>query len=117
MRTREQVLAELAPLQDELGEIEDLERRRQSEAELGKCYRYRNNYGSDCPGWWLYKKVIGVDEYSRPVTFQFEQTSREIIEIKYKEHGWHNSSWEEITPTEFEAAWRGLKRKVAELTP
>lgn len=29
---------------------------------IGRCFKYRNSYGSGDKGWWLYGKVVGVSQ-------------------------------------------------------
>lgn len=116
MKTKDQLEAEISPLQAALQRLRNAEQSAEAKALVGKCFKYRNNYGSDCPGWWLYSKVTKAGEYW-PICFSFEETSRQMIEVKYEDHYHGTGNWKEITPKEFNAAWKALQRKLAGMKP
>mgnify|MGYP001611764821 CR=1 FL=1 len=51
---------------------------------VGRCFKYRNSYGSNSKSWWLYLKILSVDEKIMSFkTIEFQQTSMDFIEIKF----------------------------------
>lgn len=118
MRTEEEIRREMAPLQRELQRVEDARKRAEYKKLLGKCFKYRNSYGSGSPDWWLYVRVIGGDGYW-PKCFQFQLTSHGEIIIAEKEHsvsvGRDDRGYTEITRKEFDRAWAQMKRRIGKL--
>lgn len=50
---------------------------------VGKCFKYHNSYGGDLPRWFLYSKVISIDEKTLTFTcISFQRTSLERVEIE-----------------------------------
>lgn len=116
---KQRLQEQLAPLQAELHRIEDAEKKAESVAFLGKCFKYRNNYS--CPKgpqdyWWLYAKVIGMGEYW-PVAFEFQTDKDGQITIREKECFSRLKGHNEITQKEFDAAWRKVQQAVAKRKP
>lgn len=49
---------------------------------VGRCFKYRNSFGHDCPGWWLYVKVIGYKPRDRSLLLcRYERTSHRGINV------------------------------------
>jgi hypothetical protein len=120
-KTKEQLEAEIAPLQAALHRLKDAETLKESRALVGKCFKYRNCYS--CPQkpsdyWWLYVKVVGVGDYW-PTTLEFQTDKDGRIEIKtsdcavIREGGGHI----EIPAKEFNAAWKKLQKRIAGMKP
>jgi hypothetical protein len=119
MKTKEQLVAEIAPLQAALGRLRDAEERQKASWLVGKCFKYRNNYS--CPKgprdyWWYYVKCVGMGQYS-PKTFTFQTDNEGRIEIK--EEGWfmRTDGYVEISEREFRAAWRRVQKRIAGMNP
>ncbi len=53
-------------------------------AMVGRCFKYRNSYGSHSEDWWLYARVIGYKNKTLTVC-RFEITSINQIEINTSE--------------------------------
>lgn len=66
---------EIARLLAERSKLEAEERANANRKIVGKCFRYANRY-SDGESWWLYSKVISLDEYGWLTVFRFEETIR-----------------------------------------
>lgn len=110
---------QIAPLRANLERIEDAERKAQSVALVGRCFKYRNSYS--CPQgpkdyWWLYVKVVGIGEHW-PVSMEFETDRDGKIEIRTRECFSRFEGHDEIKPSEFNAAWRSLQKRVAGMKP
>jgi hypothetical protein len=123
MKTEEQLEAEIAPLQRQLARLRDAETKKESEAVVGRCYKYRNSYS--CPKvpsdyWWLYAKVTKVGDYW-PVTFEFQTDKDGRIDIQTRDCsvgiGKEGNGYIEIPSKEFNAAWRALQKRIAGMKP
>lgn len=112
MRTEKQVLAEMAPLYAELNALRENERKAQHKLLLGKCFRFRNSYGSG-EQWWLYARVDGVGGHW-PMVFTFQVTSQDEIIVKCKDSS-HvgGDSWFPITRREFDREWAKVQKRIA----
>lgn len=85
---REKVLTEQAKREKELIPVYRKEF-------VGKCFKYRNSYGSDSKPWWLYIKIIDVDSVNfyngeEPCfrTIQIQMPRSGHIEIDTRERGY-----------------------------
>ena len=114
MRTKEQIKAELEPLQAELSAIEERERKAEHKALIGKCFKYHNSYGGDRPRWWMYARVTTVGGYW-PKSFTFQVTCDDEIIVKNKESRTYSNDWLPITRKEFDREWRKVQAKVKAL--
>ena len=94
----------------ELEVFEAAERKKRFSKLLGRCFKYRNSYGSDSK-WWLYAKVTGDDGYW-PRTFSFQVTDRQEVGFKNNDQSSHigGDSWTPISATEFR---KELKKALA----
>ena len=90
---------------------------------IGKCFKYHNSYGSQHERWWLYSKVISVDEKNMMFNcIEFQRTSLEKIEIELEKKFNFNgenfftrmSGYIEITANEYNLEKRKLKKFVIE---
>lgn len=72
-------------IRDEIWEREHVDRREKHAKLIGNCYRYRNNYGGDCDGWWLYHRVTHIDGKGQlhGVSFQDDGQGKMSHEIGY----------------------------------
>jgi len=76
---------------------------------VGKCFKYHNSYGGDSPRWWLYYKIISIDEKNMVFTgVEFEKTSMDKVEINYDKKFnfdgkfyFDGTNYVEITPKEY----------------
>ena len=82
---------------------------------VGKCYKYRNSYGSDCSGWWRYKKVTGIHSGSYVETIDFQETADHRFEIKISEYSPLSCMEEECTEEEWNNAFDALMQKINQL--
>lgn len=89
---------------------------------VGQCYKYRNSYGGGLSRWWLYGKVLSVNEKTCEVhTIEFQHTSMERIEIELDKkttyrgrHFMKDGSYMPATNAEYNKAKKSLKRFVIE---
>lgn len=103
----EQELAKLYALKHELNEIEDAEQKEINKTLIGKCYKYRNNYScpeSDSDYWYIYARMIRIDEDGLLVAVRFQIDRNGRIEIEEdtdftSQH--YASSWIEIQSEEY----------------
>lgn len=105
---------EIRRLQNQKYKIENAERRKANSKLIGKTFRYRNSYGGTGRDWWLYARVIKIDQYGSPVCFRFQTDCDGKIEIdqNYSAPYTLNGGYQEITKTEFRKAWRVVKNKI-----
>ena len=76
---------------------------------VGRCFKYHNSYGGNYPSWWLYYKIISINEKDMTFTgVEFQKTSKDVVEIKYNkkfsfdgEFYFEGMNWIEITPKEY----------------
>lgn len=89
---------------------------------MGKCFKYHNGYGSG-ERWWLYAKVIEIDEKDYQIrVVEFQRTSMEIIEIRLATKFSYNgelffgerSGYYPITNSEYNRAKKVLGKFVKE---
>jgi hypothetical protein len=115
-----QLQRQIRKLHEELSEIEGAEATKANQRLIGKCYRYRNSFGSSDPkgDWWLYEKVIRADG-NEITTFGFQKDSRGHFEIAPE--GCHLSaiidSYEEISPDDFNNAWEAFSNELEKVQP
>lgn len=112
MKNKQKLQSQFDKLRNQLFEINQKEENEKNTKLIGKCFKYRNNYGSECPGWWLYKKIIKVDKEIRIFSFQLCEGGRFEIE---KSGFLSYSNGQEITQIEFTNAWREFKKEFASL--
>lgn len=118
VKSKEQLEAEIAPLQAALMRLKDDEILAESKALVGKCFKYRNCYSCPKPDeyWWLYVKVTGVGDYW-PITFQFQTDKDGKIEVEVSKHHSRLSGYTEITDAEFNREWRKVQKRIGGMTP
>lgn len=93
---------------------------------LDKYFKYRNSYGGDNKGWWLYRKVTDInpsDVYllsnneptARCKGFSFEIRTNGEISIQQKDDTYIHILGQEITEREFNEAWNKMCDKIKAL--
>lgn len=117
MSRKDELIATIERLRDELSEITEAERREAVSALAGRCFRYRNSYGRDTDPWWLYGIIQPVSGDGDVSMFQFEWTSEEKVKVQTAPVYFLDflTHWQEITRTEFDAAWLRLLERLARL--
>lgn len=122
VKTKEQLEAELRPIQQALGRLRDQEARKESTSLIGRCFKYKNCYS--CPDkpsdyWWMYIKVVGASHW--PKTFEFQTDKYGHLTVKTDKHaigvGHEGNGYVPITVKEFDAAWRKVQKRIAKLKP
>ena len=116
MKTKEQLEAEIAPLNAALRRIRDAETKAESQALIGKHFKYHNSYGSSRPQWWLYAKVVKVGRY-HPLAFVFQTDCDGKVEIEMDKRFSASSGYIEIKESEFNTAWRRVQKRIARMKP
>lgn len=66
---------------------------------LGKFFKYRNSYGNDCKGWWLYTHVLEIKSRNHFIVNSFQITP-DMYEFKIREKT-YGSMDIEITEQEY----------------
>jgi hypothetical protein len=107
--TEQQLRKEAKRIRDALHKIESDRMAKENQAYLGKCFKYRNNYGPDCPGWWLYARVISVGPDMK--AFRFEETSTGDFSANRGTY-WGFDGWTEIPEKTFLAEWEKFLSKL-----
>lgn len=96
--------------QTKIREQEDKQLAQEAKALVGKCFRYRNSYGSG-ESWWYYVEVIGSKE-NQLITETFQETPIEI-EIKRRHHYFPlDADYGEISRKEFQKAKNAIIAKM-----
>lgn len=91
-------------------EINRKQRQEQNVKLIGKCYRYRNSFGNENKGWWLYIQVLELED-GNLIVHRFQTDSNGRIEVEPRRVEWDSvgSQYEEIPREDFWAAWDILK--------
>lgn len=102
-----------------LWQAEAVERDNLNAALVGKCFKYSNSGGGSDKRWWLYLKILRVDDGNlRAFKFQQYANDSEHIEIEPNEFIYHGRSltsdggYTEIKPAEYEREWASLLDKI-----
>jgi hypothetical protein len=98
---------------DELTEIKMKKEQEANAPLVGKCFKFHNSYScpkSDDDKWWVYRKIIGVDEYGMLNAFSFETDCDGRIEIEYCPM--YPTDWIEISSKEFDKEWKSVVKQV-----
>ena len=122
MKTRKEELQKsLRDAQRELSAIEAKEQEAYNKAVLGKCFRYRNCYS--CPEkpsdyWWLYARVVKVSGQD-VICFEFQTDRYGEIFIRPDRRCYRRmvDGYQQITLTEYRAAWKRTAKRIAGFTP
>lgn len=110
MKTEKQLNEEAVSIRNQLNKIETARRTKENRKQIGRCYKYRNTYGGDCPGWWLYMRITGGGYWM--VSLKFQHTSNNTYEVERDKTTMSLDGWTEITRKEFDAEWRKLLREI-----
>lgn len=102
-------------LQCKIDDIEAERARKEHEKLVGRCYKYRNSYGSG-EKWWLYAKVTAAGDI-QPLATTFEQTANGSIEIRREWGISLHHGWEEISMAECLDTWNRLNDQIVRLHP
>jgi len=91
-------------------EIKREENNERNQKLIGKCYRYRNSFGNENEGWWLYIRVLEIEDGNLIVhRFQTDRNGRIEIEPRRVEWDSVGSTYEEVSKEDFWVAWDTLK--------
>lgn len=115
-KTKKQWERQRSEAADAIHEIEAKERAERNASLVGKCFRYHNSYGGGYEKWWLYARVIGVDEWGQPLLFKFQTTSSDEIQIEPAARGPAIDMYEPISNPQFFAAWQALQLRIADMS-
>lgn len=110
---RDKLAAEAIAIRERIHDLDAAERKKVNRPLRGKCFKYRNSYGSG-DGWWLYVKVNGVDEDGNLDCLTFEETTLHIITIEpaHKKYYGLDANYKPITEDEFLTAWNALRVRI-----
>jgi len=77
---------------------------------IGKCFKYKNfySYPNDDEYWWLYAKILSLDEYGSMSGIAFQTDINSKIEIEKRTFFSDFSGYTEIPNKEFYNAWDKL---------
>ena len=113
MGVKEKLQQQVGILRNRLGEIEERERKAQSLALVGRCFKYRNSYS--CPDkpedyWWKYAIVTGVGDFGHPNAFSFETDKNGDVRIETMQ--WFHAGWQAIPAAELALEWTDLLSRI-----
>lgn len=99
-RTLKEIRADIAKLQKEAEPLEESLRREQLIHFVGKCFKYRNSYGSG-EEWWLYTRVLDYKDGQLRM-FRFQRDCYGRFDFEPDHRGSETSLRVPITRGEFE---------------
>lgn len=114
--TRKQELEKtIAGARLKLTTLESKERQKENEQLIGKCFKYRNSHSlpeKESDYWWLYIKILSLNEYGicSGIAFQTDKDGR--IDIETREYINLSSGYIEIPKKEFEEEWAELAMSI-----
>lgn len=115
IRKRDKIYKQAEPINKELSEIKDKRARKDWEKMVGKCFKFRNSFGSG-EKWWLYEKIVGFNEDGL-ITLIAQKDSHDHIEIeKRTSYGYHHSGDIKISKEEFDREFQKLLSEILALT-
>ena len=89
---------------------------------VGQCFRYRNSYSSpsqESDYWWMYYKIISVDDYACFYMLMFQIDNSGNIEINTERHNHtmvlQNINYRPIKKEEWNFASKEFLNKITEL--
>lgn len=99
--------------QTKLRKVEDRQRVESHQGTVGKCFRYRNSYGSE-EDWWLYAKANRITDDGHLEVHEFQTTPRGEIKIEFgRKHYFRMSEgYQEIDVDQFDDAWREVVGRI-----
>jgi|SRR6185503_289089 len=114
MNKKEELQQTIVTARYELHEIECQERLVQAKPLIGKCYKYHNCYS--CPKdasdwWWLYVRVIGVNELGWPRLQTFQIDKNGDVSLQVNQERCSMSSYIEIEQDEYDSAWAKIEEE------
>jgi len=120
MNRKQELQNIISQARQELGKIEDQERYDRDIQYVGKYYKIRNNFS--CPKeekdyWWFYMNIYCMGENDELLSFNFEKTSENKINIDTREYASLYDGWIEITKEEFWEAWEKLMSDLQSCLP
>lgn len=98
---------------DELNKYEVIEKVKQNQKFVGKCFKYINSYGSG-EKWPLYSIATGITSSGNLTAFLFERTSHDEINIRVDKWAGIYLMGKEISKEEFLEAWAELKTHISD---
>jgi hypothetical protein len=81
MEELERLKSERQDLSNKIWEMQRKEKIARNNELIGKCYKYRNSYGSDTE-WWLYSRVVSVDEDGYMLANSFQDDGEGRLEVR-----------------------------------
>lgn len=109
MPTKDDLLKTIQRAREELNSIERAENIKKNTALVGKCFRFWNSYGGD-EHWWLYIKIIGLDDTGNLKAFLFHEHKR--FECWIETHFFLSSAHQQISAKYFADNWKWFKREL-----
>lgn len=80
------------------------------QSQVGKCFKYRNSYGTNNDSWWLYEKVISLTDDGDFYCEKFqtdcfgEISINYMNEVNYDRSHFENRDWKKISIDEYNKA-------------
>lgn len=96
-------------------QLQNLEMNYSNRELIGRCFKYKNSYGSESDDWWLFIKVVGTTETGGMITLEIQETSTGKIEITREDHYSGSALIEpknEITVQDFDIQLKRLLKKL-----
>ena len=96
-------------IQNKIYDIENAERDKRNANMPGRCFKYINGYSND-RRWPYYVKIIRIED-GNLISIGVQHTSMDEVQFDLNKSHFNgmNSGWNEIPPTEFDAAWNEAK--------
>ena len=107
MNRKEELEKQIRELSGELREIIDREDDEERKQYAGKCYKYRNSYGSlSVENWWCYSRVDSTGK--REFCFEVDCYGKAMFDINYNFNRPVGGSIE-IPLEEFKSEWKKMR--------
>ncbi len=117
MNREDEIQLILEKARNELYEIEAKKKFERNAPFVGRCFKFRNSYSTtdENEKWWLYEKILGLDNTRDFITFKFETDINGKITIEPTDCGYIYDRHIEISQEEFDDAWKNLVEKISHL--
>ena len=111
---REAVLeAKMREAREELSAIRSEKAEKRNKKLLGKCFKFRNSYGGNDDGWWLYSIVTKATASLE--VFKFQTDCNGAIEIESDRYWYAHDGYAPISREEFDTAWAKLVEEITSI--
>jgi len=113
MSRKQEIQNEIRELSKELNDINQAQSKEENKKLIGKCFKSKNSntqYGS----WWVYKRVVDLNEEFEPILATFQKCSNGRIVITEDYLSMLFESDIKIEEEEYNEAWQSLLNELIE---